>query len=265
MRLTGERPIAGKTPDSLVALHAAGYREVMARVGPGALIDLGCGVGDGTARFLGSARRVTGVDNDRATAALAARRHPGLVTACSDAAALALRTGAFDWACSSHLIEHFHDPERHVAEVSRVLASGGVAFFITPNAPADFENPYHVHLFKPDELSAVLGRHFDDVQVWGLDGDPVVKSDFERRRRLARWVLAVDVLDLRHRLSQQRLVQLHAAARRLLYPALALAGRLGRWAGRPAPPPITEARFALVRPIDATTLVLFAVARKRAR
>ena len=81
MRLTGERPIEGKTPDSLLALHAAGYREVLARVGPGALLDLGCGLGDGSARFLGGGRRVTGVDYDPATAALAARRHPGLVTA----------------------------------------------------------------------------------------------------------------------------------------------------------------------------------------
>ena len=34
MRLTGERPIEGKTPDSLLALHAAGYREVVARDRP---------------------------------------------------------------------------------------------------------------------------------------------------------------------------------------------------------------------------------------
>ena len=155
MRLTGERPIEGKTPESLLALHAAGYREVLARVGPGAMLDLGCGLGDGSARFLGRGRRVTGVDYDPATAAQAARRHPGLVTTCSDAAALALRGGSFDWACSSHLIEHFHEPERHVAEVSRVLADHGVAFFITPNAPADFENPYHVHLFEPDDLESL--------------------------------------------------------------------------------------------------------------
>ncbi len=263
MRLTGERPIAGKTPDSLLALHAAGYREVAARIGPGALLDLGCGVGDGSARFLGGGRRVTGVDYDPATAAVAAELHPGLVTACSDAGELAVRSGAFDWACSSHLIEHFHRPERHVAEVSRVLAPGGVAFFITPNAPADFENPFHVHLFEPPELGTLLGRHFADVQIWGLDGDAVVKADFERRRRLARWLLAADVLDVRHRLPHDRYVQLHAAGRRAAYPLLVAAERLGRWAGRPAREQITASRFGLVRPIDETTLVLFAVARKR--
>jgi SAM-dependent methyltransferase len=263
MRLTGERPIAGKTPDSLLALHAAGYREVAARAGPGALLDLGCGVGDGSARFLGGGRRVTGIDYDPATAAEAAQRHPGLVTVCSDAGELAVRTGAFNWVCSSHLIEHFRRPERHAAEVSRVLAPGGVAFFITPNAPADFENPYHVHLFEPDELGELLGRYFGDVQIWGLDGDAVVKADFERRRRLARWLLAADVFDVRHRLSHERYVQLHAAGRRAAYPLLALAERLGRRGDRGTPERITDARFSLVRPIDPTTLVLFAVARKR--
>jgi len=265
MRLTGERPIEGKTPDSLLALHAAGYREVQARVGPGTFLDLGCGLGDGSARFLGGGRRVTGVDLDPATAAIAAGQHPGLATACSDAASLALRGASFDWVCSSHLIEHFRDPERHVAEVSRVLRDGGAAFFITPNAPADFENPYHVHLFEPPELAAMLERHFADVQVWGLDGDRVVKADFERRRRVARWMLAVDVFGLRHRLPRQRYVRLHAAARRVAYPVLAWAGKLGRWAGRPEPERITETRFSLTRPIDATTLVLFAVARQPRR
>jgi SAM-dependent methyltransferase len=263
MRLTGERPIAGKTPESLLALHAAGYREVAARVGPGAVVDVGCGLGDGTARFLARNRRVTGVDRDAATAAAAAERHPGLATACSDGAELAVRTGAFDWACSSHLIEHFERPERHVAEVSRVLAPGGVAFFVTPNAPADFENPYHVHLFEPDELLDLLGRHFAAVQLWGLDGDAAVKADFERRRRVARRVLAVDVFHLRHRLPTARYVQLHATGRRVAYPLLELKARFNRWAGRPAPEPVTETRFSLVRPIQPSTLVLFAIARKR--
>ncbi len=150
VELTGERPIEGQTPASLLALHGAGYREVLARIGPGRLLDLGCGLGDGSARLVAPDRPVVGVDYDPATAASARRRHPDVVTACCDAAALSLGDHCFDWVCSSHLIEHFADPDRHVAEVSRVLADGGAAFFITPNGPADFENPYHVHLFEPD-------------------------------------------------------------------------------------------------------------------
>jgi SAM-dependent methyltransferase len=260
VKLTGERPIEGQTPASLLALHGAGYREVLARVGPGWLLDLGCGLGDGSARLVAPDRRVVGVDYDPATAASARRRHPDLVAACCDAAALALGDRRFDWVCSSHLIEHFADPDRHVAEVSRVLADGGAAFFVTPNGPADFENPYHVHLFEPAGLRAALGRHFDAVEVLGLDGDAAVKADFERRRRWARRLLGLDVFDLRHRLPRAWYVRLHVLARRIAYPVLALAGRRRR-----AAPPVTEDAFATVTAIDPSTLVLFAVARRPRR
>ena len=72
MKLTGERPMEGHTPDSLLALHDAGYREVISRLGRGRILDVGCGVGMETARFCGPDRRVVGVDYDPATAALAA-------------------------------------------------------------------------------------------------------------------------------------------------------------------------------------------------
>ena len=59
MKLTGERPIEGKTPDSLLALHAAGYREVRDRMGEGRFLDLGCGLGDGTVTFAAGATTAT--------------------------------------------------------------------------------------------------------------------------------------------------------------------------------------------------------------
>jgi SAM-dependent methyltransferase len=259
VKLTGERPIEGKTPGSLLALHEAGYREVRARIGPGGLLDLGCGLGDGSATFLAADRAVTGVDYDPVTAAAAVRRHPGLRAVCSDGARLAVASRSFDWVCSSHLIEHFEQPEAHVAEVSRVLCPGGAAFFITPNAPADFENPYHVHLFEPNTLRSLLGAHFVEVEVRGLDGDQVVKDDFERRRRVARRLLALDVFGWRHRLPRRAYVALHATARRVAYPALAMVARLRR---REAPAVVTADRFRLTDDIDVTTLVLFAVARR---
>ena len=63
MKLTGERPIEGKTPSGLLALHAAGYREVVNRLGDGRLLDLGCGLGDGTANFI-DGRRTAGTATD---------------------------------------------------------------------------------------------------------------------------------------------------------------------------------------------------------
>jgi SAM-dependent methyltransferase len=257
MRLTGERPIAGRTPESLLALHAAGYREVADRLGAGVVVDLGCGLGDGTASLLRADRRVIGVDREPAALGIVARRDPALAAVCSDAANLPLAAASADWVCSSHLIEHFFAPEAHVAEIARVANGTGTAFFITPNAPADFENPYHVHLFDPPELEALLGWYFEQVEIVGLDGDDAVKADFERRRRWARRILRLDVFDLRHRLPPRWYAALHAAGRAVAYPLLATTGRR-RGA---SPPAVTAAQFALTPAIDSTTLVLFAIAR----
>lgn len=254
VKLTGERPIEGRTPDSLLALHAAGYREVRERVGSGRMLDLGCGLGDGTVSFASDERMLVGVDYDQETAASAVALHPGvdLSTVCSDGAVLPLRTGAFDDVCSSHLIEHFVDPEPHVAEVARVLADDGRAFFLTPNAPADFENPYHVYLFEPDDLRDMLSRHFEDVTVLGLDATPEVKADFEKRRAMAEKLLRLDPLGLRHKLPRSAFVWLHATGRRVAY-RFTNTEQVGGTSG------ITDADFFITEQVDPSTLVLLAV------
>jgi 2-polyprenyl-3-methyl-5-hydroxy-6-metoxy-1,4-benzoquinol methylase len=62
VELTGERPMEGSTPDSLLALHDAGYREVRLRLGPGRVLDVGCGVGSETVQLDADDRRVIGID-----------------------------------------------------------------------------------------------------------------------------------------------------------------------------------------------------------
>ena len=196
-QLTGERPQEGVTPDSLLALHAAGYRTVIERLGAGTVLDVGCGQGFESARFLAPGRRVVGADYSAEAVELARARYggDGLEAAQMNALALGFAEGSFDWACSSHLIEHFDQPEGHVAELARVMKDDGTVFFLTPNAPADFENPFHIHLFEPPELRALLTKYFHDVTVQGMDAVPHVKADFTARRVKAQKVLKLDFLD----------------------------------------------------------------------
>src|SRR5512144_3043642 len=114
----------GATPDALLALHDAGYREVMARLGSGTVLDVGCGVGDETVRMTADDRFVVGIDYSPQTMVDAARRHtaPALRFAGSDGARLRVRAGSVDYAVSSPVIEHFEHPIVHVAELARVLA-----------------------------------------------------------------------------------------------------------------------------------------------
>lgn len=261
MKLTGERPMEGATPDSLLALHDAGYREVIARIGPGGVLDVGCGVGAETARLCGPDRRVVGVDYSAETARLAreewgpsGRRGTDAEFVAMDGAALGFATGAFDWVCSSHLIEHFFGPEQHVAELARVCRDDGTVFVLTPNRPADFENPFHVYEFEPAELASMLRLFFTDVEILGLEGDEVLKADFAARRVRGEKLLKLDVLKLRKRMPRSWYV---AAYERILPAVYRVLGSEATGIGSG----LDDSHFFVTSEISPTTPVLFAIAR----
>ncbi len=259
-RLTGERPQQGVTPDSLLALHEAGYRAVLDRIGDGRILDVGCGQGFESARFLDPGRAVVGVDYSSEAVATAASRYgpEGLRVAQMDALGLAFLPQSFDGACSSHLIEHFTDPEPHVAELARVVKDDGLVCVLTPNKPADFENPFHLHLFDRAELRAMLERHFGDVWLGGVDAVPRVKADFEARRLKAAKLLRLDAFDLRHRMPYEWYVWTYTHLLPLAYKLVAR-NDTGGVTG------ITADDWFVTEDPDDTTLVLLAVARKPQR
>jgi SAM-dependent methyltransferase len=214
---------------------------------------VGCGQGFESVTLADEGRAVVGADySSDATGAAAGR--PGLVVAQTDALRLSFADGSFDAVCSSHLIEHFTEPARHVAEIARVLTVDGAAFFLTPNEPADFENPFHVHLFGRQELTALLQTYFTDVWLGGVDAVPLVKDDFAARRARANKVLKLDYFDLRHRIPRRWYI---AAYTRLLPLAYRLIAR-GDTGGTTG---ITADDWFVTDDVDDTTLVLFAVAR----
>jgi ubiquinone/menaquinone biosynthesis C-methylase UbiE len=253
--LTGERPMQGSTPDSLLALHDAGYREVAARLGPGVIVDVGCGVGDETATLTGPDRTVIGADYSAQTVVDAGRVHSGLRFAAMDGSELGLSNASVDAVVSSHIIEHFTNPVTHVAELARVLRPTGTAFVITPNAPADFENPFHVYLFEPAHLTSMMALFFDEVECFGLEGDEVLRADFAARRASGEKLLKLDVLNLRQRLPRAAYVWSYEHLLPIVYRMLG-SGRSGVGSG------IDASHLALQPGITRETPVLFAIGRR---
>ncbi len=256
--LTGERPMQGSTPDSLLALHDAGYREVAGRLGAGLVVDVGCGVGDETATLTAPDRTVIGADYSAQTVVDAGPVHKQLRFAAMDGSELALRDASVDSIVSSHIIEHFTNPVNHVAELARVLRPSGSAFVITPNAPADFENPFHVYLFEPPHLTSMMSLFFEEVECFGLEGDEVLRADFAARRASGEKLLKLDVLKLRQRLPRKAYVWSYEHLLPVVYRMLG-SGRSGVGSG------IDASHLSLQTSVTRETPVLFAIGRRPRR
>ena len=181
----GRAPPAGRHPDSLLALHEAGYRAVLDRIGPGASSTWAAARASSRPASWRPDRQVVGVDYSADAVATAAARYgpEGLRVARTNAAGLGSCLGSFDGACSSHLIEHFTDPEPHVAELARVAqATTASPSSSRPTSRPTSRTRSTCTSSTAPSCAAMLERHFDDVWLGGVDAAPHVKADFEARR-----------------------------------------------------------------------------------
>jgi len=164
---TGERLIPERQRGELVlAEHLARYR-LAAQLAPGRrVLDVACGEGYGS-RMLAAAgaESVTGADVDPATVAHVAERH-GVEAVVADIRELPFPDDAFDLVISFETIEHVHESERALAELSRVRAPGGLVVISTPNAKEYLvDNPFHVREFEHEEFVALLEQRFAKVRL----------------------------------------------------------------------------------------------------
>src|SRR5205085_1993962 len=81
----------------------------------------------------------------------------------------------------------------------------------------DFENPFHVYLFEPEQLASMLSLFFDDVECLGIEGDEVLQADFAARRASGERILRLDVLGLRRRLPRRAYVWSYEHALPVVY------------------------------------------------
>jgi SAM-dependent methyltransferase len=142
--------------------------------------------------------------------------------------ALPFPAGSFASVLSVQSLEHVPDPGRVVAEVRRVLAPGGTALFVTPNAltfglPGEIVDPYHFVEFDQHSLRSLCETEFGSVELRGLFGSARYLAIVARERARLEELVRRDPVGLR-RLVPRRVRQ--AAYDRMLRRARASGGPL---------------------------------------
>jgi SAM-dependent methyltransferase len=216
--VTGERAVTARGGfNPSWQRHVAAYELCARFLGPGRVLDLGCGIGHSFERL--APRETVGVDI--ATAALQGQQRRTIV---ADMRRVPVPDASYASVVSMHSVEHVPDPERVVAEARRVLEPGGVAVFVTPNRltfglPDEILDPYHHIEFDPDQLRALVAPHFDSVEILGLFGSERMNAFLAPEKETMRRLLKLDPLALRRRLPRP--------VRQRLYDATLTLTRLG--------------------------------------
>ena len=184
--------------------HRAEYRLCATLLGPGRVLDLGCGIGHSYEEL--APRETVGVDVNAAVLA-----HQQRETHAADVRDLPFADGSFAAVVAIQSIEHVPDPERMLAEAARVLESAGRAIFVTPNRltfgrPDEIIDPYHYVEYDPDELRTLCSAFFGSVEVLALRASERYMAIHDDERRELDRLLAKDPLRLR-RLVPRRIAQ----------------------------------------------------------
>jgi SAM-dependent methyltransferase len=192
--------------------HVAAYALSAPLLGPGRVLDLGCGIGH--SYHLLAPRETVGVDIDPAALAGQARQ-----TVVADMRVLPFGDGEFASVLSVHSLEHVPDPESVLAEAARVLEPDGRAIFVTPNRltlgrPDEIIDPYHFVEFDHGELRDLCERAFGEVAVRGAFGSPRFMELYAEERARMNHILALDPLRVRRLLSRRLRQRLYDAALR---------------------------------------------------
>jgi len=147
------------------------------------VLEIGCSFG----RYLKALRdfggfNVTGIEID-GDCCRRGKAEFNLEIINSDLLAAGFKPESFDLIVMNHVLEHLYNPAEVLAEISKVLRSGGILSIKTPNADTlerkffknfwfPYEAPRHIFLFSPETLKKILSASGLSVKEISFEKTP---------------------------------------------------------------------------------------------
>jgi SAM-dependent methyltransferase len=150
----------GATGQATLELHMERYRFAAAHMRPGALLDIACGVGYGSAFLKTRCPQIhaaTGVDLSLSAIAYAREHYKNSGVQFIQANAMEFSAAeGFTNIVSLETIEHLPDPRIFVRRIATMLRPGGVLIGSVPVTPSMDGNPHHLTDFSESSFRRLL-------------------------------------------------------------------------------------------------------------
>lgn len=197
---TAERVSAQDASDNYVFQRSILAYHKASEIVSGRVLEIGTGMGYGVRIVAPHTEEFISIDKSEAYAEPLPENARFLQMA---APPIRFEDESFDYVISFQVIEHIKQDKEFVKEVWRVLKKGGRFIVSTPNAPMSLtRNPWHVREYTGEELQALLGREFSQVEMYGVNGNEKIMEYYEKNRKGVEKITRFDILDLQHRLPR---------------------------------------------------------------
>lgn len=197
---TAERVSAQDASDNYVFQRSILAYHKASEIVSGRVLEIGTGMGYGVRIVAPHTEEFITIDKSEAYAEQLPENARFLQMA---APPLRFEDESFDYVISFQVIEHIKQDKEFVKEVWRVLKKGGRFIVSTPNAPMSLtRNPWHVREYTGEELQALLGSEFSEVEMYGVNGNEKIMEYYKKNRKGVEKITRFDILDLQHRLPR---------------------------------------------------------------
>jgi 2-polyprenyl-3-methyl-5-hydroxy-6-metoxy-1,4-benzoquinol methylase len=168
----------------------------------GDLLEVGCGEGRGVELVMPLAKSFTGIDKIGEIVDNLKLKYPaGEFRQMHIPPFKGLDDNAYDVVISFQVIEHIKNDLEYLKEIFRVLRPGGKALITTPNIQMSLSrNPWHIREYTADQLSTLVKKVFQKVNMLGIAGNEKVMAYYAENKASVNKMMKWDILNLQYRL-----------------------------------------------------------------
>lgn len=168
----------------------------------GNFLEVGCGEGRGINTLLPLVHHYDAVDKLKDVLDDLKSQYPSVNFMSMNIPPLhGLKDNTYNSIVSFQVIEHIQNDVLFLTELHRILKPGGIALITTPNRKMSLSrNPWHVREYLAEELKALAGKIFSNVEMKGITGNAKVMKYYEDNKRSVQKITRWDIFNLQYHL-----------------------------------------------------------------